>query len=127
MTEPPHLGLHLLDRQVVDVDDHEVGKVDDVLFEQHSEGPPRLAGLLLGQQALGPRLGGRMGRWWTAVNATLSGDPDPVFVPIERVSEFEPVVRLEVSREDVRNAWRLERWLAERLVGRIPGAHRAEQ
>jgi sporulation protein YlmC with PRC-barrel domain len=59
-----HAGLDLLDRQIIDKDEELIGKIDDVELSDPQGGePPRITALLLGPQAHGQRLGGRLGRW----------------------------------------------------------------
>ena len=56
------IGLDLLDRQILDCGGQPVGKVDDVELDVDADGTPYVAALLVGQQALGDRIGGRLGR-----------------------------------------------------------------
>ena len=55
-------ALDLLDRQIVDDESMMAGKVDDLEFEQSNEGYLYVTAILSGLGALGPRLGGRLGR-----------------------------------------------------------------
>src|SRR5215213_1694384 len=68
------LDLHLqfLDRQVVDLDGEPVCKVDDLELDFDDTGRPYVTAILIGPRALGPRLGGRLGRWVTAIAARLA-------------------------------------------------------
>jgi hypothetical protein len=94
------IGMDLLDRQIVDRDGEPVGKVDDVELDVDADGTPYVAALLVGQHALGQRIGGRLGSWIAGTARRLSPDyhrgplPDPA----------------------------LESWLRDHLIGRIPGA-----
>lgn len=118
------VGL-LLDRQIYDVDGEAVGKVDDVeITEPEGGGPPVLTAILCGPLALGPRIGGRVGRWWTAVGRRLrpGGDPYPNRIPINQVDRVDRrEVRLTVSR-DVLDADRMRDWVRDHIIGRIPGS-----
>lgn len=117
------LGLNLLDRQVQDRDGNPIGKVDDLLFEVPDDGgPPVLTALLLGQQALGARLGGRLGRWWTRTAQRLSGEQNAVAIPLSTVREIGVLVTLDAGPEELEELARGERWLREAFIGRIPGA-----
>lgn len=119
-------GLDLLDRQVLDAEGVPVGKVDDLRFHLPEDGgPPQLAALLIGPQAFGRRLGGRPGRWWTGAAALLSGEPDAVDVPLERIAELGVTVRLDGPADEFAGLGRAERWLRRHFVGRLPGAGRA--
>lgn len=118
-------GLSLLDRQVIDADGQLLGKVDDLLFVAPAGGgPPELTALLMGQQAFGHRLGGRLGRAWTALAARLGGRPGPVEVPIACVSEIGTVVRLNATAGRFPALRAVERGLRGALIGRLPGAGR---
>lgn len=116
-------GLELLDKQVVDAAGVLLGKVDDLRFDvpRHG-GPPELAALLIGQRALGRRLGGRFGAWWTAVAARLSGGAEPAEVPVERIADIGPAVRLDALAAEFPELLAAERALRRAFIGRIPGA-----
>lgn len=119
---PILVGFDLLDRQIVDSDGIPVGKVDDVEFTVDDDGRPRVSALLTGQQALGARVGGTLGRWITAVAARLDVERrGPRRVPYRLVSEVDSAVRLRVRRELLAEP-PLEAWLNTHLIGRIPGA-----
>jgi sporulation protein YlmC with PRC-barrel domain len=84
-----HAGLGLLDRQIIDKDDELVGKVDDVELSDPEGGePPRITALLLGPQAYGRRLGGRLGQSIAAIGARLGGTKERIRIPIEYVADF---------------------------------------
>jgi sporulation protein YlmC with PRC-barrel domain len=120
-------ALHLLDRQIVDVDGCMAGKVDDVELEESDEGGVwHVTAILSGAGALGPRLGGRFGRFLAAVNERLSDQPTPARVPFGVVNEIGNHVEVTLSRDDLASN-RLEAWTRDHIVGRIPGAsHEAE-
>jgi hypothetical protein len=116
----------LLDAQVVDADDLPIGRVDDVeLAVPPDGGPPRVEALLTGAEALGPRVGGTLGRLMTAVAARLRlrEEPDgPTKIDPSLVSEVEPLVKLAIPLSDLPDVAGLERWLARHFVARLPGA-----
>jgi sporulation protein YlmC with PRC-barrel domain len=114
------IGFDLLDRQILDRDGQDVGKVDDVEL-RIEDGALYLAALLVGPQALGPRLGGQLGRWVAGVAARLSsGRSGPVRIPYDVVSTVDNAVHLTVRRELLPEP-ELESWLRQHLIGRIPG------
>jgi sporulation protein YlmC with PRC-barrel domain len=117
------IGLDLLDRQILDRDGQPVGKVDDVELDIDPDGTPYVAALLVGQQALGDRIGGRLGRWIAGTARRLSPDPDrgPIRIPYDMVAELTSAVNLSVRRELLPDP-PLETWLRDHLIGRIPGA-----
>ena len=68
----------LWDHLILDCDDKPVGMVDDLeLTDPGDGGAPVLTALLCGPTAFGPRLGGRIGIWWTAVGRRLRAGDDP--------------------------------------------------
>jgi sporulation protein YlmC with PRC-barrel domain len=117
------IGFELLDRQIVDRDGEPVGKVDDVELGYDERGDAYVTGLLLGQQVLGERIGGRLGRWIAAVARRMSEPPDqpPIRIGYDLVAKVDSAVRLSVARELLPEP-PLEGWLRTHLIGRIPGA-----
>ncbi|MPZ72180.1 MAG: hypothetical protein GEU74_02950 [Nitriliruptorales bacterium] len=121
------VGLDLLDREILDVDGKPVGKVDDVEVSDPERGPPEIVALLMGPTAYGRRLGGRIGRWIEASGAKLAETDEPIRIPMTSVAQIDVSIRLSVPLKSIERATRLEDWLRERFVGRIPGAHRASE
>ncbi len=115
------IGFDLLDRQIVDVDGEPVGKVDDVEIIDGTA-----AALLSGQQVLGERIGGALGRWMAAAARRMSEPParPPIRIPMDLIARVTSAVELKVRRELLIEP-PLESWLREHLIGRIPGAHDA--
>jgi sporulation protein YlmC with PRC-barrel domain len=120
---PLRIDFNLLDRQIVDCDGALVGNVDDVELEQTEPGAPRVTALLVGQVALGERIGGRLGRWLAASARRLSIDPGdpPIRIPYHLVASVGSEIVLRVKREIVPEP-PLETWFREHLISRIPGA-----
>jgi hypothetical protein len=106
-------ALHLLDRQLVDVDGEPVGKVDDLELTEQADGPPFVSAILSGPGALGPRLG-RWGRWLGRTHR----------LPLALVNKIGTCVELVASADDLatRDA---ERWTSEHVIGHIPGSRHA--
>jgi sporulation protein YlmC with PRC-barrel domain len=117
------LAFDLLDRQIVDRDGEPVGKVDDIELALAEDGVPYVAALLVGQQALGRRIGGWLGRCIENTARRLAPTPDaaPMRIPYDVVAEVGSAVTLSVRRELLPDP-ALEAWLREHLIGRIPGA-----
>ncbi len=81
-----------------------------------------VAALLTGEQALGPRLGGVLGRWMTAAGCRLDLDRrGPRRIPYDLVASVESAVVLSIKR-DLLPEPELETWLNEHLIGRISPA-----
>jgi sporulation protein YlmC with PRC-barrel domain len=117
------IGFDLLDRQILDRDGRPVGKVDDVELTYDADGAPYISALLIGQQALGQRIGGVLGRWIAGTARKLADTPDkkPIRIGIEQVSSINSAVNLSVRRELLQEP-PLETWLRDHLINRIPGA-----
>jgi len=96
--------LHLLDRQVVDVDDLMVCKVDDVELTVFEDGVLGVSGLLAGPAALVPRFGdGGAGRllhgYWRRVGRTEADWDDPYRIDLEVVDHLDSAIHLKVGRQ----------------------------
>ena len=121
------LSLHLLDRQVVDPDGRLVCKVDDVEFTVPDDGsPPYVAALLTGPAALGPRLGGLLGRWLCAAHELLGQrhDTEPDSIPFELVTDIGSGIRIARTRAELGICAGEDR-VREYVVERLPGADHA--
>lgn len=120
------LHLHLLDRQVVDPDDHMVCKVDDLEIELSDDGRPLVTAILVGPAALGPRLGGRLGHWVDAIGRRLSNDDPPKRIGWEHVVDLGSAVKVDAPADEL-GVDTLEVWVDEHVVSRIPGSgHESE-
>ncbi|AQZ63702.1 hypothetical protein BKM31_21565 [[Actinomadura] parvosata subsp. kistnae] len=116
-----HAQLHLLDRQVVhDHDGRLVCKVDDLELAFDDEGRPYVTAILMGPLALGPRVGGVLGRLMAGAARLFGagGEQAPPRIPMANVSHISSAVH--VGGELERPA--LERWVRRRLIEPIPGA-----
>ena len=116
------VGFDLLDRQIVDRDGQDVGKVDDVEFRLGDDGVPYLTALLVGPHALGPRLGGWLGRFVAGVAGRLDRErPGPIRIPYDQVDHVDSAVHLKIRRELLPEPL-LEEWLRDHVIERIPGS-----
>lgn len=129
MDGPDQLSAYdmLLDRPIMDSADEPVGVVDDIeLTVPNDGGPPVLSALLTGPTALGPRIGGVMGRLWTAVGRRLrpADEPYPNRIPldlIERLNRAE--IKLKVQQDDL-PVDRFRDWTWFHVIGKLPGSGR---
>ena len=113
------LGLHLLDRQIVDTDGQPVGNVDDVVISDDGY----VVAMEVGPQALAARLGGALGRWlafWSHALSRSSTDR-PGRIGMELVTDLGTAVTVARSRRDL-GVQRNEDRVRELFIGRIPGA-----
>ena len=116
------VAFELLDRQILDRDGQDVGKVDDVEFQVDENGVPYLSALLVGPHALGPRLGGWLGQLVSGIAARLDRDrPGPIRIPYDAVEKADNAVHLKIRRELLPEP-KLEAWLREHVIARIPGS-----
>jgi hypothetical protein len=108
--------LHLLDRQVLDADDVPIAVVDDLELSEVPFGqeipidtPPPVITALLSGAALATRIfGGR------------PPESRMLRTPWVDVVEVGVVIKLGVMRDTLDLAW-TERWVRDRIIGRIPG------
>jgi hypothetical protein len=118
----------LLDRQIVDADGVSVGKVDDVELVLHEDGAPTISALLCGPLALGPRLGGRLGVWYTSIAHRLHprARPEPVRFDIDQITVFNPrELRLDPAPSGSDgDQFALRTWTREKIITRLPGGSR---
>jgi hypothetical protein len=119
--------LHLLDRQIVDRDGAPIANVDDIELVVRADGRLAVATLLCGPGALGPRLGGRVGRWTTAIWRRLRPDenPQPGRIDAALVTGTDSAVHVSASVAELRVDG-LEQWLRRYVIGRIPGSGHAD-
>lgn len=120
------INRELLDRQIVDRHGRLVGKVDDLEFALDDDGVPYLRSILVGQIALGRRVGGPLGRLLIAlVHRVSGGAPSPArLIPFRLVDAVGSAVLLRVAAADLPEP-PMERGLRERFISRIPGSGRA--
>lgn len=122
------LQLHLLDRQVIDAEGRLVCKVDDLELDVDETGRPYVTAILVGPRALGPRLGGRLGRWVTAIARRLcDGHSElPPRIDFAQVSDIGSAITLARTHDEL-DVTSLERWVDAHVIGRIPGSSHESQ
>ena len=118
-----YLGLHLLDRQILDVDGRQVSNVDDL--ELSDDDTPVVSAILCGPAAYGPRLGGRLGKWIVAIHRRLVRQ-EPVRIPWAYVARIHSAIDLNTTRRDA-GTTALDDWVRVHFIGRIPGAGDARE
>ncbi len=92
------LALHLLDRQVADAEGALVGKVDDVELTRSDDGRLEVTGLLLGANALLPRISRRAHDLWVASAPQRPGQHVPDRIDLALVDRLDSGVRLSTRR-----------------------------
>lgn len=96
-------ALHLLDRQVLDVDGAMVCNVDDLELSDRGSGRLAVTGLLTGGAALVPRFSGRAGSWlrttWSRLGIEQADRNRPRWIGLDLVEKLGSAVELNVPRE----------------------------
>ena len=126
--ERMYLGLHLLDRQLVDRKRQLAGKVDDLELELRDDGRLYVTAILAGPGVLAHRFGATtLGRWRQRALAVLSeGEPPATRIPLANVAGIGNHVDLSVDREDLAT-FASERWVQDHIIGHIPGSRHAPE
>lgn len=110
----------LLDKQLVDRNGVNTGRVDGIVVELREDGPPRLVALEAGPAVLAYRVGPRMGRWvtWLVRRFSRNHDAERCRIPWSQVVsvDLDVVIDIDVNATPLL-AW--QRWIARRLV-RLP-------
>lgn len=127
MTRYLDAGLDVLDRHIVDADGESVGKVDDLELAAVGGDAWEVRAILIGPEAYGRRLGGRIGRWITRLAHKFADTEEPIRIPVELVDDLGVTLKLRVPLRDLGRAGRVDRWLGDNFVGRIPGGRDAPQ
>jgi len=111
----------VLDKNVIDRNGREMGRVDGILIEQQPNQPVRLTAVLIGPAALGDRLHPALGRVVRRIEKRFGVDGDrPARVAFSDIDEIETKVRLRLAIGETAVAaveQRLRSW-----VVRLPGS-----
>ena len=93
-----NLVRDLLDKQVVDRNGREMGRVDGVVLEQRRSEPPRLAGILIGASALGDRVHPAIGCVAAALELAFGVNSErPIRIDVSDLSEIDRQVTIDRS------------------------------
>ncbi|MFC6083529.1 hypothetical protein [Sphaerisporangium aureirubrum] len=114
-----HAHLHLLDRQVVRTTDGRLlCKVDDLEIEPGDA--PYVTAILSGPLALGPRVGGVIGRLMTGTTLLFrkEEDPAPQRILMTQVTEIGSAVKVGTEVPEAS----LERWIRDHVIDPLPGS-----
>jgi hypothetical protein len=112
----------LLDKQLIDRNECELGRVDGVVIEIPANGQPRVVQLELG----GPVLAERVGKWAIGPTRAFAKRFGPKRVaPVKfdwsKVTQLGRDIHLDVDAEkSPARAW--EKWVDKVLIDKIPGA-----
>lgn len=124
-----HLRLvhDVLDAQLVDRQKVKIGRVDALTLELDDARPPRVSAICIG----GPERAHRAGRWMVWISRAMRAvarvkEPGVSRVPFGAVRTIGDTIQLDVDADELASG-RLERWLDDHVIGRIPGAARKKQ
>src|SRR5438105_3120710 len=114
----------VLDKQLVDAHGNRMGKVDGLVLEAAPGVQPRITTIRVGAAVWTHRLGGPVARLARAVSRWAGHEErSPYLIPWTEVKNLGRDVHLRVEADESPVlAW--ERRVRDRIVGRIPGAHR---
>jgi sporulation protein YlmC with PRC-barrel domain len=107
----------IVDCQLLDSDGERVTKVAGVEAELREGGRPVVRALLVGPEPLARRIGPRIGRLMERIT---DGNRE-VRIPWEKVLNAGPDVDLDVPASAT-GATRVEDWVREKIIGKIPGS-----
>ena len=116
------LAHDVLDAQLVDRQGRRCGKVDGIVLERDRDGRLRVVALEVGALTLArrlhPRLGAWLGRRRRRAGPVTPGAFRIPWAKVRRIERNEIRVDLDATATPL---WSLERWLAERIIARLPG------
>lgn len=110
----------LLDEQLVDRKERRMGKVDGIVLQVEPGSQPRVKAIEVGPVTMLRRVHPSLARWMAALMQRLGvGSGEPLRVPFEKLKKQGITLRADVDIERT-SAYAWERWLRERVIGRIP-------
>jgi hypothetical protein len=117
-----HLVHDVLDAQLVDRTQEKIGRVDALLLELDAGRPPRVATIMIGSAVRASRVGGWFVALRRALRALFGQRVEHVSrITFDKVRRIGDTIELDVDERTLESQY-LERWLAEHVVCRIPGA-----
>jgi hypothetical protein len=120
MKENIDLVRDVLDTQVLDRQQHSLGKVDGIGLELREGAPPRVAYFEVDGVTAWRRLGEPLARWARKIASRWEGEGHPFRFTWSQVRDFGIDIEVDVDAERS-PPFDLERWLRDKFVGRIPG------
>jgi sporulation protein YlmC with PRC-barrel domain len=112
----------LLDKQLVDRNKQNIGKVDGVVMEVRNQQPPRIAYIEVGAITLSRRLHPRIEKWAKRLAKKLGlVRAEAYLIPWEKVVNIG--INIEIDFDVEKTAvFELERRLRKHIIEHIPGA-----
>jgi sporulation protein YlmC with PRC-barrel domain len=116
------LVAEVLDKQVVDANGDNAGRVDGMILEVRDGAPPRLVAIEISPITLLARFSRRLAAWYAKRDARLGpGRGTPYRVPWESVQRSKLSVTLDRSADDT-PIIAMEDWLRVTIIERLPGS-----
>jgi sporulation protein YlmC with PRC-barrel domain len=112
------LGRTILDQQVLDGRGRHMGRVDGIVLELRPDGSARISAIAVGGTTLLWRIHRGLARW---AEGRLGGEGHTARIPWSRVVKIGVDVKVDGDAEHS-PALHWERWVRDRIIGRIPGA-----
>lgn len=115
-----YLGRQILDQQLVDRSNLDVGIVDGIVLELREGAPPRIAALLTGGHILADRLHpaiARLMNWLTRGWGPRTREP--LRIPWSKVMKIGIDVKVDIAADEGM-PW--EHWVRDHVIRRIPGS-----
>ena len=112
----------LLDRQLLDRNGRNIGRVDGVLLTMRPHRPPEVAAVELGISTLARRVHPRLESVAARVARMLGADA--VRLPLTSFRDVGVDIELDVDGERDARLMRFEKWLSRVVMRRLPGGSR---
>ena len=116
-----NLVRDLLDKQLVDRNGRNIGRVDGLVLELRPNQPPRVAAMELGPLTLARRVHPPLERWLQALATWCGHALAPIRLPLETFRDVGIDIELDLDADADPRLLRAERWLSEHVIRRIPG------
>ena len=118
----------VLDQQIIDREGHRAGRVDGIALEIRPDGPPRVAYIDVGTDALARRFSTRLERFVRRIHHRVQGEHrKPFQVPWQKVVQVSISAHLDVDCAEY-SSFHVEKWLRDHIITKIPGnAHGKDQ
>ncbi|NKQ86833.1 hypothetical protein ELH72_35770 [Rhizobium ruizarguesonis] len=117
-----NLVRDVLDKQVVDKEQHRIGKVDGIVLKLSDDEPPKVAFIEMGSLTLSRRIGLRPYRWmlWICTTRGTESTARAFRVPWSSVRNVGVDIEVDVDRRET-PLERCQDWLRHHVINRIPG------
>src|SRR3982750_2280149 len=109
------IGRQILDQQLVDRSDLNIGKVDGVVLELRDDQPPRIVAVLTGGHLLARRLHPRIERWVSRLTRRRgpARRAEPIRIPWAKVKKIGVDVKVDVAADEMMH-W--EHWVRDHIL-----------